>query len=437
MKKITNEKLLRDKILCEIKRYHDRFQSGERFIPGVSRVPYAGRIFDHRERQGIVESALDFWLTEGRMSAELEGAFKNYFKTERFLLVNSGSSANLLLIASITSRMFEGSLKPGDEIITPPVTFPTTVGPIVQYGLVPVFVDAKVGTYNINEDLIEKAAAKRTKAVFIPHTLGNPCDMDKIMEAARRKKLIVLEDACDALGSKYDKKRVGTFGRMASLSFYPAHHMTMGEGGGVVINDKSLIRPALSIRDWGRDCYCRTGHSGTCGRRFSMKLGDLPLGYDHKYIYSNIGYNLKATEMQSAVGLAQFDKLSEFEKIRRRNFNFYYKALSKLSRYLIMPRAHDKSDPSWFGFPITVKKGVSRLNLIKYLEDSKIETRLLFGGNIVRQPAFRNIKARIAGPLTEADEIMNNSFFIGVYPGITPEMTEYVVNRFNKYLCGK
>lgn len=413
-------------ILNKVKEYYRVSHRPRRFIPGKTKVPYAGRVYDSREMEGIVDTALDFWLTSGPVTNRLEARFKGLFKSKRFLLVNSGSSANLLMIAALR-------LKPGDEVITPAVTFPTTVGPLVQHGLIPVFVDARIGTYNIDERLIEKAVGKRTRAIFIPHTLGNPCDMEIIMRVAEKKGLIVLEDTCDALGSRYKKRLLGTFGAMSSFSFYPAHHITLGEGGGVSVNDGRFVKTAGSIRDWGRDCWCDTGHSNTCRKRFSMKHGSLPFGYDHKYVYSNIGYNLKVTEMQSAIGLAQLDKLNNFIKKRRQNFRKYFKGLSKYSEHLILPEWHPKAEPSWFGFPISVGKGVKRLDLVRWLEDVKIETRLLFGGNIIRQPAFKNVKYRRCGSLKNSDFIMENTFFIGVYPGLTDEMIEYVLSRFDAF----
>ncbi len=423
----------RKEIKKQVKGYFKEYHKPVRFVPGKTRIPYAGRVYDHREMCLAVESVLDFWLSSGRFSESLEEKLKKFMVSRDFMLVNSGSSANLLMVASLCSDNYKKRLKPGDEVITPAVTFPTTLGPLVQHGLIPVFADVEPATYNINADLIEKAAGKKTRAIFIPHTLGNPCDMDIVMRVAKKKNLLVLEDSCDALGSLYGGKPVGSYGCMSSFSFYPAHHMTMGEGGGIAINDESLRRIARSIRDWGRDCYCGTGQSNSCGRRFSIKKGDLPFGYDHKYVYSNIGYNLKVTEMQSAVGIEQFKKMSSFTEARKNNFIRYYRGLSVLSDRLIMPERHGKSDPSWFGFPITVREGVDRLALIKFLEDSKIETRLIFGGNIIRQPAFKNIKHRISGKLKHSDFVMNNSFFIGVYPGLTREMIDYVLSRFRTF----
>lgn len=433
MKKSEIVKTLREKIRV----YYENFHKPAKFIPGKTRVPYAGRVYDSAEMIVLLDSLLDFWLTSGHLSAALERKFKRLLKSREFLLVNSGSSANLLIIASLCANTFRRKLNPGDEVITPAVTFPTTLAPLVQYGLVPVFIDSCVGTYNINEELIEKAVSRKTRAVFVPHTLGNPCDMNTIMGIARKKRLIVIEDACDALGSFYDNKLVGTFGRMSSFSFYPAHHMTLGEGGGVAINSQDLVKPALSLRDWGRDCSCSTGQDNRCGRRFAMKMGDLPYGYDHKYIYSNIGYNLKVTEMQSAIGLAQFEKLDEFGRRRKDNFKRYYAGLLKFDEHLVLPRCHPKAQPCWFGFPLTVRGGVKRLKLIKWLNDSKIDTRLLFGGNIIRQPGFKGIKHRVSGNLKGSDRIMSDTFFIGVYPGLTSQMIDYALARFTEFFKRK
>jgi CDP-6-deoxy-D-xylo-4-hexulose-3-dehydrase len=338
------------------------------------------------------------------------------------------------MVSALKSSQFDRHLNQGDEIITPSVTFPTTLTPIVQNQFIPVFVDCKIGTYNIDSNQIEDAVSSKTKAIFVPHTLGNPCDMDVIMDIANRKDLIVLEDTCDALGATYGGKLVGTFGSMASLSFYPAHHITMGEGGGVIVNDQRFVKIALSIRDWGRDCWCEPGHNDTCGKRFSGQFGDLPFGYDHKYVYSNLGYNLKITDMQAAIGLAQFEKLNQFVEARRKNFNYYYEHFKPFEDKLILPRQEEKANPSWFGFPITVREGIDINNLIKQLEYAKIETRKVFAGNILKQPGFMQIEHRVHGDLKNTDMIMNKTFFIGVYPGLTEEMKEFVVDRFRKIL---
>lgn len=428
---------LKQKISDQVEAYYKQWHKKQAFIPGKTKINYAGRVYDAKELKNLVDSSLDFWLTAGRYSNELEEEFRKYFNAQRVFLVNSGSSANLLLVATLLSQSLKGRLKPGDEIITPAVTFPTSLGPIVQLGLIPVFVDCEIGTYNINARLIEKAVSKKTKAIFIPHTLGNPCDMDIIVSIAKKHKLFILEDTCDALGARFNGKLVGTFGDLASLSFYPAHHITMGEGGGVVVNNPSMMKIVLSLRDWGRDCWCKPGESNTCRRRFSWEKGDLPYGYDHKYIYSNIGYNLKITDMQAAVGMAQFEKLNSFIKVRNANFNYYYERLKPLEDFIILPTIHPKAKPSWFGFPITVKNGINRLDLIRWLESFGIETRLVFAGNIVRQPAFKNIKYRVYGQLQESDRVMNDTFFIGVYPGITKPMREFVVKKIEDFFKHK
>ena len=407
------------------------------FTPGESRIPYAGRVYDDKEMINLVDSALDFWLTAGPYAREFEKKMCSFFKAKKFYLVNSGSSANLVMMSALRSSQFGSQLKAGDEVITPSVTFATTVTPIVQNQLIPVFVDCEIGTYNIDPNQIEDAVSSKTKAIFVPHTLGNPCNMDVIMDIAKRKDLIVLEDSCDALGATYGGKLVGTFGSMASLSFYPAHHMTMGEGGGVIINDPQFTKIALSIRDWGRDCWCEPGHNNTCGQRFSGQFGDLPFGYDHKYVYSNLGYNLKVTDMQAAIGLAQLEKLEQFVETRRNNFNYYYEHLKAFEDKLILPRWEKKSNPSWFGFPITVRDGVDINRLIKHLEGAKIETRKIFAGNILKQPGFKKIKHRVHRDLKITDIIMEKTFFIGVYPGLTEEMREFVVFCFEKFFKEK
>ena len=324
-------------------------------------------------------------------------------------------------------------LEPGDEVITPAVTFPTTLAPIIQNRLIPVFVDCEVGTYNINPHLIEDAVGPRTKAIFIPHTVGNPCNMEIIMDVAKRHNLWVLEDSCDALGATFDGTLVGTFGQMASLSFYPAHHMTMGEGGAVIVNQASLKKTVLSLRDWGRSCWCPPGISDSCSKRFNWELGELPFGYDHKYIYSNIGYNLKVTDMQAAIGIAQKEKVEGFIEKRRHNFWRLYEGLKSLEEYLILPKIDSRANPSPFGFPITVKEGINRRELVQHLEAHQIETRLVFGGNILKQPGFMNIERRVHGTLEESDIIMNRTLFTGVFPGLTDEMIDYVIEQFTVF----
>lgn len=428
---------LREEIFERVAAYYELCHKNQSFVPGKTKIHYSGRVYDAQEMINLVDSALDFWLTSGPYGNRLEKKLKEYFKAQDFLLVNSGSSANLLMISTLRSTQLEDCLKPGDEIITPAVTFPTTLTPILQNGLIPVFVDCEVGTYNIKAHLIEDAISEKTRAILVPHTLGNPCDMDTIMSTAERFNLFVLEDACDAFGATFNDRVVGTFGDMASLSFYPAHHITMGEGGGVIVNNSQMKKIARSIRDWGRDCWCEPGRNNTCGKRFEWQLGDLPYGYDHKYIYSNIGYNLKITEMQAAIGLAQLEKVDYFIEKRRENFKKYYQELKKYEKFLILPKLDPRAKPSWFGFPITVKNGIDRLELIQWLEEANVETRLLFGGNIVRQPGFKDAPHRIYGSLEESDRIMSNTFFIGVYPGLTEEMIRFVINQFDEFFRAK
>jgi CDP-6-deoxy-D-xylo-4-hexulose-3-dehydrase len=405
----------------------------DRFEPGVSKIHYAGRVFDEREMQEAVRAALDFWLTLGPYGNRLERRLKDYFDARDFALVNSGSSANLVSVTTLASPTIPNPLRPGDEVITPALTFPTTLAPIIQNGLIPVFVDCEVGTYNVIPDLLEEAVSPKTRAIMIPHTLGNPCDMDEVMRVVRKHDLFLVEDCCDALGGAFRDKKVGTFGDLATLSFYPAHHMTMGEGGGVVVNNHRLIKTVRSVRDWGRDCWCDSGVNNTCGKRFGWDLGGLPHGYDHKYIYSNIGYNVKPTDLQAAIGLVQFEKIGPFIEKRRRNFARYYDALKRYEEFLVLPKADPRSNPSWFAFPLTVKAPVTRAALAKWLEDANIETRFIFGGNILRQPGFQRISCRVSGGLDQTDRIMRDSFFIGVYPGLTDEAIDYVIQSFHDF----
>ncbi len=426
---------LRGRILALVGEYYTAAHQPKQFIPGKSRINYSGRVFDEREMVTLVASALDFWLTLGPYGERLESAMQAFFGSSDFVLVNSGSSANLLMIATLCSPELDRligdtgkpRLHPGDEVITPAVTFPTTLTPIVQNRLVPVFVDCEVGTYNLNPRLIEAAIGPRTRAILLPHTLGNPGAMDVITDIAQRHNLWLLEDTCDALGATFDGKLAGTFGDMASLSFYPAHQMTMGEGGGVVINHPRLKKTARSIRDWGRDCWCDPGKNNTCGKRFGWELGDLPKGYDHKYVYSNLGFNLKPTDLQAAIGIAQLAKVPQFVEARRRNFHRLYAGLQPLEGKVTLPKIDPRANPSPFGFPITVSEGVDRKAITEHLEAANIETRLVFGGNILRQPGFKGIEHRIPGTLAESDRIMRNTFFVGVYPGLNDEMIDYLI----------
>jgi len=429
----TEAETLKQEIFQRVKRYYQIVHKPRAFVPFRTQVPYAGRVFEEQEMINLVDSALDFWLTLGPYGELFEQKMKRFFQSRDFVLVNSGSTANLLSVLTLFSQQLEHPLQPGDEVITPAVTFPTTVSPIVQNGLIPVFVDCEMGTYNIDPHLLEEAISEKTRAIVIPHTLGNPCDMDTICDLVKQYNLYLIEDSCDALGATFRDQQVGTFGDLATLSFYPAHHITMGEGGGVIVNRPRLGRIARSIRDWGRDCWCAAGESNTCGRRFGWQLGDLPEGYDHKYSYSNIGFNFKPTDMQAAIGTAQADRIPEFVESRRRNFTRLYKGLEQYQDELILPTLDPRSNPSWFALPLTVRKGLSRRALVQWLEKAKIETRELFGGNILKQPGYQNIRCRISGSLEQTDRVMRDTFFIGVYPGLTDEMIEFVLESFGQF----
>ncbi len=422
---------LRDQILELVREYHSVAFPTRTFIPDESVVPVSGKVFDHTEMQHLVDSSLDFWLTTGRFAKQFEREFAKWFGVRSCLLVNSGSSANLVALSALTSpQLGDRRLLPGDEVITAAEGFPTTVNPIVQNNLVPVFLDAHIPTYNIDTTHLEAAISSKTKAIMIAHTLGNPFNLAAVMETAKRHNLWVIEDSCDALGATYNGQKVGTFGDLATVSFYPAHHITMGEGGAVLTNNPLLKKLVESFRDWGRDCWCEPGVDNTCGKRFDWQLGELPHGYDHKYTYSHIGYNLKLSDMQAAVGVAQLEKLDGFIARRKENFNYLLEQLRPLEQYLILPEATPNSDPSWFGFPITVREDapVSRNTLVQHLEKHKIGTRLLFGGNLLRQPAYKDIVHRIVGGSTETDRVMNQTFWIGVYPGLTREMLNFIVS---------
>ena len=420
-------------IFDRVREYYELVHKEKKFVPFKTSVSYAGRVFDEREMISLVDSALDFWLTLGPYGDLFEKKMRDFFGARDFILVNSGSSANLIAIGSLMAPELEGHLEAGDEVITPAVTFPSTVAPILQNGLIPVFVDAEVGTYNINPHLIEEAISPRTRALLIPHTLGNPCDMDIIGDIARRHDLFFIEDTCDALGSTFRGKLVGTFGDIGTLSFFPAHHITLGEGGGVIMNGAKFSKIARSLRDWGRDCWCAPGESNTCTKRFGWQLGGLPEGYDHKYIYSHIGYNLRPTDLQAAIGVVQADRIPEFTEQRRNNFLRLYQAMEPYQELIVLPKLDSRSQPSWFGFPITVKHGVSRRELVQWLEAAKIETRSVFGGNILRQPGYSNIRCRVHGELSQSDIIMRDTFFIGVYPGLTAGILDFVIDRLQAF----
>jgi CDP-4-dehydro-6-deoxyglucose reductase, E1 len=424
---------LRTEILSLVTRYYEVAHAKKPFVPGETKIPYAGRVYDDEEMRLGVESMLQFWLTAGPFANQFEKSMTDYFGSKAAYLVNSGSSANLLMIATLLSPQIKDGLRAGDEVITPAVTFPTTLTPLVQNGLIPVFVDCQPGVYDIDAAQVEAAISPKTRAIFVPHTVGIPCDLDALTALAKKYDLWLLEDGCDALGATWDGKLVGTFGAMSSISFYPAHHMTLGEGGMVVVNHGGVRKTCLSVRDWGRDCWCEPGVSDTCNKRFGWQLGSLPFGYDHKYTYSNLGYNLKVSDMQAAIGCAQFKKLPSFIAARRKNAGFYLERLKQHEEHIIMPQVPAKADPSWFGFPITLKPHIDRRKFIHWLEEAKIETRLVFAGNVLKQPGFEHIPRRIHGELTGTDTIMNQTLFIGVYPGLTPEMLEFVADRIAKF----
>jgi CDP-4-dehydro-6-deoxyglucose reductase, E1 len=429
---------LRSQILDLVREYHDSaFTPGE-FRPGESQIHFAGRVFDEREIVNLVDSSLEFWLTTGPWAEKFEKRFAHLNGLRHALLVNSGSSANLVALSCLTSaKLSDRRLRPGDEVITVASSFPTTVNPIIQNGLVPVFVDVTVPTYNLDVTMLDAALSDRTRAIMVAHTLGNPFDLGAIKAFAEKHDLWLIEDCCDALGSTYEGQPVGSFGDLASVSFYPAHHITMGEGGCVLTNKGRLKVLAESFRDWGRDCWCDPGKEDTCGKRFDHQLGELPRGYDHKYIYSDIGYNLKLTDMQAAVGLAQLDKLESFTAARRANFRRLHEGLSDLQEWLILPEATANSDPSWFGFPVALREDcpVDRDRVLRFMNDRKIATRLLFAGNLLRQPAYLQAEHRRVGDLPVADFIMNNVFWVGVYPGLSAEQLDFMIESFHDLLA--
>ena len=423
------EEELRKQVFSAVKEYYKFKFPSRSFIPGQTYVPVSGKVFDQDELIKLVDSSLDFWLTTGRYALEFEERFAKWMGVKHCLLVNSGSSANLVALTVLTSpKLGDKRLVPGDEVISVAAGFPTTINPIFQNQLVPVFVDVKLPGYDIDVEQLELALSERTKAIMIAHTLGNPFNLEAVMAFAKKHDLWVIEDNCDAVGSLYQGQKTGTFGHIATVSFYPAHHMTMGEGGAVLMSDARLKKIAESIRDWGRDCWCPPGVDNTCGKRYAWQLGDLPFGYDHKYTYSHVGYNLKMTDMQAAVGVAQLDKLPEFIQKRKENFDFLYQELQDVKDFLVLPEATPNSEPSWFGFPLYVKEGApfSRNDLVKHLEEKRIGTRLLFGGNLLRQPLYQGLNYRVIGDLSNADHIMEQVFWLGVYPGLTREMLSYV-----------
>jgi CDP-6-deoxy-D-xylo-4-hexulose-3-dehydrase len=424
---------LRAQILELVRRYHEAAFPTGTFVPGQTVIPCAGRVFDDEDLVHLIDSSLDFWLTTGRFAERFEREFARRFGARHAILVNSGSSANLVALSCLTSpKLGDRRLRPGDEVITVAAGFPTTVNPIVQNNLVPVFLDVHIPTYNIDVSQLEPAVSDRTRAIMIAHTLGNPFDLGAVTAFARRHGLWLIEDCCDAVGSTYQGKNVGTFGDLATVSFYPAHHITMGEGGCVLTDRPRLKTLAESFRDWGRDCWCAPGNDNTCGKRFDWQLGDLPHGYDHKYIYSHIGYNLKLTDMQAAVGVAQLVKLDGFIAARRRNFARLLEGLKPLQEYYVLPEATPGSDPSWFGFPIAVRSGApfGRVELVRHLNERKIATRQIFAGNLVRQPAYQEVAHRRIGALVNSDFVMTQALWVGVYPGITDTMVDAMVEAF-------
>jgi len=427
---MNSERNTREQILRMVEHYaRESFLTGE-FVPGRDPVPVSGRTFDAEEVVYLVDAALDFWLTAGRYAEQFEREFARGMGVNHALLCNSGSSANLLALSALTSpKLGPRRLRPGDEVITVAAGFPTTVNPIIQNNLVPVFLDVELGTYNVDVTHLEEAIGPRTKAIVLAHTLGNPFNLDAVLDVCRRHGLWLIEDNCDALGARYHGQLTGTFGDLATASFYPAHHITMGEGGCVMTNSDQINRIVESFRDWGRDCWCAPGKDNTCGKRFDCQLGDLPHGYDHKYTYSHIGYNLKLTDMQAAVGVAQLKKLPAFIEARKRNWHLLHEGLKPFGEYFVLPQGTPGSDPSWFGFPLTVRPEApfTRHELVRHLERRKIATRLLFGGNLTRQPVYDSVQYEIVGDLANTDLVMNHTFWVGVYPGLTSEKLEFVV----------
>lgn len=432
----ATEAELREQVLAAVRAYyHVKFAPPD-FIPHQTYIPISGKVFDEEELVKLVDSSLDFWLTTGRYASEFERRFAEWMGVKHCLLVNSGSSANLVALSALTSpKLGDQRLKPGDEVITVAAGFPTTVNPIFQNQLVPVFLDIQLGTYDLDPSQLEAALSPKTRAIMVAHTLGNPFNLDAVLAFAQKHNLWLIEDNCDAVGSLYHGQKTGTFGHLATVSFYPAHHMTMGEGGAVLTNDTRLKKIVESFRDWGRDCWCPPGVDNTCNKRFGWQLGTLPFGYDHKYTYSHLGYNLKMTDMQAAVGCAQLDKLPRFIQQRRQNFDFLYHQLEDLQDILILPQATPHSEPSWFGFLMVVREDApfTRTELVQYLESQRIGTRLLFAGNLIQQPLYEGLNYRVVGDLANTDRVMNGAFWIGLYPGLTEEMLSYTTSVIREF----
>ncbi len=437
---MSRAKALREQIDALVRQYHREQFSNRTFNPETDLVHYAGRVFDAEELSNLVDASLDFFLTANRYADRFEADFADYLGVSDALLVNSGSSANLVALTTLTSpKLGDRRLKPGDEVVTVAAGFPTTVAPILQNNLVPVFVDVNLSDYTAIPDQLREAVGPKTRAIMMAHTLGVPFDLDVVGDLAKKHDLWVVEDNCDALGSRYRGRLTGTFGHLGTMSFYPAHHITMGEGGCVVTNDERLARIARSYRDWGRDCYCAGGENNTCGTRFSQQFGTLPAGYDHKYVYSHVGYNLKVTDMQAAIGCAQLAKLDAFIAARRANFEWLLGVLRPYEDRLVLPRATAHSEPSWFGFIITVREhaGFTRADIVRFLEGNRVETRSLFAGNLLRHPAFQGIPHRIVRDLVTTDIVMNNSFFVGVYPGLDSPRLDHMASAFTRFMSGE
>jgi CDP-6-deoxy-D-xylo-4-hexulose-3-dehydrase len=430
---------LRRRILELVEQYYTVAHSQRQFVPRKTRVNYGGRVYDHRELASAIEACLDFWLTAGPNVDAFEGKLAEALGVAQVHAVNSGSSANLVAVSALCSRRNRRPLEPGDEVITPAMAFPTTVAPIVQNGLIPVFVDCDLGTYNLSISQLEEALSDRTRAVFFAHTLGNPVEMDAVLDFAHEHGLYVVEDACDALGSTYDGEAVGSFGDISTLSFYPAHHITTGEGGAVATNNPNLARIALSLRDWGRDCRCKYNSppEGACGHRFDWTMPGLDEPYDHRYLFVEVGYNLKMTEIQAAIGLAQLDKLPSFISRRRQNFARLYEGLKPYEDLLMLPAWNSRADPAWFAFPLTVRSAApfGRRDLTDWLEARNIETRLLFAGNIIQHPGYRSIRHRVVGDLANANTVMRSTFFVGVYPGLDQPRIDFMLEAFNDFFA--
>ena len=427
---------LRAKALDATREYAEKFLVNSTFKAGETPVPVSGKVLDPTDFVSLVDASLDGWLTAGRFTEDFQRKLGKYVGARKTLFVNSGSSANLVALSALTSpKLGKRALKPGDEVLTVAMGFPTTVNPIIQNGLRPVVVDVQLGTYDAFPDLLREAVSSKTKAIMMAHTLGNPFDLETVQELCDKHGLWLIEDSCDALGSTYKGKRTGSFGDTATVSFYPAHHITTGEGGAVFSKSPLVAKQVESFRDWGRDCYCETGHDNTCNKRFGWQLGDLPAGYDHKYTYTHIGYNLKATDMQAALGVTQLAKLDSFVEARRRNFAYLYDKLKDVEG-LILPKATEHSEPSWFGFPITLEPThpVNREELLRHLETLKIGTRLMFAGNLMKQPAYRNVDFRVVGNLDNTDIVMTRTFWVGVYPGLTNEMLDFIAYSISDFM---